>query len=100
MFKPTEIGLYDVAGNAWEWMDNVYADPPDDQTDGVPRIVKSAQELPGTGPLTLRGGSWINVREDASCSYRFRLVPDYWSHNVGVRVVLSLAKKRSVKPEP
>ena len=41
--------------------------------------------------LTLRGGSWINNPENASCSYRNRNLPDNSNNNAGVRVVLSIA---------
>ncbi len=92
VFKPTELGLYDVAGNAWEWMDNLYAEPPDDKNKGVPRIVKPGQKLPGTGSVSLRGGSWFGIPEVASCSYRSGALPVDSDVSVGVRVVLSLAE--------
>jgi formylglycine-generating enzyme required for sulfatase activity len=37
----------------------------------------------------LRGGSWINNRNNARCAYRNRNVPDNFNNNVGFRLALS-----------
>ncbi|NTU53104.1 MAG: formylglycine-generating enzyme family protein, partial [Chlorobiaceae bacterium] len=64
----TPDGLYDIAGNVWEWMENWRDEPK-----------KSARAL--------RGGSWFNLTEDLRCSSRNFDDPDCWSGNVGFRVL-------------
>ena len=63
----TPEGLYDMAGNVWEWMENWYDDDED---------VKA-----------LRGGSWYSLPELLACSSRLTYGPGYWSYYIGFRVV-------------
>ena len=92
LFTPSPIGLYDMAGNALEWMDNLYGS----KADSSPRIEKD-QQLVSVGSSgksdrpALRGGSWLSVPDFARCSARSRFRPDNWGGGFGFRVVLSLA---------
>ena len=64
----TPEGLYDMAGNVWEWMENWYDDDKDWKA--------------------LRGGSWFNAPGDLRCAARYGLNPDSWYGNsIGFRVV-------------
>ena len=63
----TPEGLYDMAGNVWEWMDNWYDND------------KSARSL--------RGGSWGGESVGLRCSARGRSSPDVRYVNIGFRVV-------------
>jgi len=69
-FTPNEIGLYDMSGNALEWVSdwydqNYYKSSPKDNPQG-----------PGSGSLkVLRGGSWYNDPRNARASNRFRAYP-------------------------
>jgi len=65
----TPEGLYDMAGNAWEWMRNIREE------------YASARAL--------RGGSWYNIPVNLRCSARFSHVPAYWLSVIGFRVVRS-----------
>jgi gamma-glutamyl hercynylcysteine S-oxide synthase len=58
-------GCYDMAGNVWEWT----ASKLDENT------------------MVLRGGSWVNDRDDARCAYRFRLHPFSRLLYIGFRCV-------------
>jgi formylglycine-generating enzyme required for sulfatase activity len=62
-------GLYDLAGNVWEWCAN-YADK-----DHSWRV--------------LRGGSWVNDPDYARCAARCWFDPDDWNFGIGFRVVVS-----------
>lgn len=65
----TPEGLYDMAGNVWEWMGNRY----DDDTSAV----------------SLRGGSWNYFPEFLRCAARNYDLPDYFFNilSFGFRVV-------------
>ncbi len=93
LYPPNPIGLYDMAGNAREWMDNLYQPKQDDFS----RIKKdqdlvSLESTAKSDSPALRGGSWFSSSDDARCSCRGGVRPDGWGDGVGFRVVLSLAK--------
>jgi formylglycine-generating enzyme required for sulfatase activity len=97
LFEPNPAGLHDMAGNLWEWQDNLH----DGKGDTVQRRLakdtelKSLEDLAESGRPALRGGSWNGAAGDARCSYRGRGDPDGWGGGIGFRVVLSLANLNS-----
>jgi len=64
----TPEGLYDMAGNVWEWMENWH-----DET--LPHV------------RALRGGSWGSRIDLLSCFSRNKVYPDRESFFIGFRVV-------------
>jgi len=65
--KPNAFGLYDMHGNVWEWLEDVWHT----NYEGAPSD-GSAWISGGDSKNLLRGGSWINSDNDSRCTYRFR----------------------------
>jgi formylglycine-generating enzyme required for sulfatase activity len=80
-FKPNPFGLYDTAGNVWEWVQDCWHD----SYKGAPGD-GSAWEEEGCGQRVMRGGSWGNGPEDVRSAGRSRNYPDSRSIHVGFRL--------------
>ena len=84
-YPPNGYGLYDMVGNAWEWVADYYdakyyaRSPPRDPSgpeQGSSRV--------------LRGGSWMLFARYCRISYRFRNSPSFHASLIGFRVARSL----------
>jgi formylglycine-generating enzyme required for sulfatase activity len=84
--KPANLfGLYDMAGNVWQWTEDCYADNyASAATDG------SASEMPKTCMRVDRGGSWYYPAWLLRPATRERNPPDYRDLIMGFRVARSL----------
>jgi len=76
--QPNEYGLYDMLGNALEWMADWYGVyDPGPVTDPVG---------PESGQYrVMRGGSWNHIGRDLRVSYRVSYQPGYVGLNLGFR---------------
>ena len=80
------MGVYDLAGNVWEWCHDEYG-PYSDQPQQNP-----TGPAEGTGRV-LCGGSWDVVARDARSACRLCYVPDVRRNNFGFRLVGSIVAR-------
>ena len=82
-FPPNGYGLYDMAGNLWEWVASLYGDYPYRVDDG-------RENLSMEGDRVVRGGSWIDDKNYLRSSVRYRRPVSVTDNITGFRCVRSL----------
>lgn len=79
-FAPSEIGLYDMRGNVYEWCADRYGPYPGGKVmDPVGRSYGNYR--------VFRGGSWYSSARYCRAAYRGKEKADYKYHNLGFRLV-------------
>ncbi len=81
--EPNPWGLYDMAGNVWEWTCSAYSD----EYDGSE--TRCAGES-GAGLRVVRGGSWDNRAKLVRSAFRYRLDTDVADDSLGFRLARTL----------
>jgi len=83
-FKPNKYGLYDMIGNAWEWVQDSY------KRDAYKEIkIRNPLNIEGSTKV-LRGGSWISLPGDTRASHRQNYKASTNDDSVGFRLVIEL----------
>ena len=81
-YQPNALGLYDMAGNVWEWTCSDY----NPNYGGDEQRCSTAR--PNEGQRVVRGGSWNNGAGDLRVAKRLARKPDYRDAMTGFRVVM------------
>jgi formylglycine-generating enzyme required for sulfatase activity len=76
------FGVWDGAGNVWEWTSSLFGPYPYRADDGREDVTSADHRV-------LRGGSWFSPQEHCRCAFRDVTIPDLYSHYVGFRVAVS-----------
>jgi len=75
-------GLYDMAGNVWEWTSSLYKPYPYTTNDG-------REDSLSSNSRALRGGSWVSGDDVVRSAVRYNLAPDYILNFIGFRCARS-----------
>jgi formylglycine-generating enzyme required for sulfatase activity len=73
------FGVWDGAGNVWEWTSSLYKPYPYQADDGREDATSAEKRV-------LRGGSWYSFKEQCRCTIRDATIPDLYSYYVGFRI--------------
>lgn len=82
-FGPNEVGIYDMSGNVWEWVQDNYQDYKADA------VKDPCVELADSLPHAVRGGSFIDIHSNCRTSTREACSPEYKQTNLGFRLAMS-----------
>lgn len=73
-FPPNPYGLYDSAGNVWEWTSTCWTRK------------RAAPPPAACGERVIKGGAWYYIPQQSRPTARARQVASAWSYTVGLRV--------------
>jgi formylglycine-generating enzyme required for sulfatase activity len=82
LYGSNGYGLFDMAGNVWEWVSSLYQPYPYDPGDG-------REDLAASGNRAFRGGYWGNQSNDLLVATRCQGAPTYMWYDLGFRCARS-----------
>ncbi len=88
-FKPNALGLYDMAGNVYDWCSDCFTEDYYQQCHAQ-GIVLNPQGLDTGGFRVLRGGGWVYFPLHCRATWRVDFRPTFRHDAVGFRVASSL----------
>lgn len=84
-YQANGFGLYDMHGNVWEWVEDIYQN----NYNGLATDSSANVSRGDSSARVLRGGCWINGGRDLRSAVRIRLSAGNRSYVSGFRVVAS-----------
>ena len=85
-YRPNAWGLYDMHGNVWEWVEDIYQD----SYAGLPTDGSANTTIGDSSSRRFRGGSYFSDSYSSRSAYRLGNYPTYSSDDIGFRVVARL----------
>ena len=87
-FKPNPFGMYDTAGNVWEWVEDCWHD----NYNGAPTDGSAWKEAGGGNCAlrVMRGGSWLVRPGSLRSSYRNKDNAGHREFGIGFRLAQDL----------
>jgi len=83
---PNELGVYDMSGNVWEWVEDHWHD----DYINAPEDGSAWLLMDKDGHRVYRGGSWINTAQYCRASCRNHSTPVNQAYSLGFRLAFSL----------
>lgn len=84
-FKPNALGLYDMLGNVWEWVEDIYS------SDAYSKHQRNNPIYTGSGSYrVLRGGSWLNSPQGVRSADRGYDSPGNLDSFLGFRLAMTV----------
>ncbi|HOT41124.1 MAG TPA: SUMF1/EgtB/PvdO family nonheme iron enzyme [Syntrophorhabdaceae bacterium] len=80
-YKPNSLGLFDMTGNVWEWVIDVY-----DKDAYTRHETNNPVNLLGGNERVVRGGGWRSEIRRSRCSYRSRDLQNDRNMLIGLRL--------------
>ncbi len=85
--EPNAFGLYDMLGNAWEWVEDDWHD----YFEGAPNDESAWLDEPRATYRVVRGGGWDGEPRFCRTAVRGYLPPDFRDYYLGFRLCRSLS---------
>jgi formylglycine-generating enzyme required for sulfatase activity len=85
-YPPNPWGLYDMNGNVWEWVEDVW----NDGHSGRPSDTSARTAGPDAQEHVIRGGSWDDRDRRVRCASRNGVDDTHRENEIGFRVALTL----------
>ncbi|HYH05735.1 MAG TPA: SUMF1/EgtB/PvdO family nonheme iron enzyme [Thermoanaerobaculia bacterium] len=92
-FPPNALGIYDLAGNAWEWTLDWYRG--DYYVTGPDRDPANEDER-GAVYQIIRGGGWDDQPQSLKCYWRYPPRAGQSGDNLGFRIAITLREEQEV----
>jgi sulfatase modifying factor 1 len=84
--EPNGWGLYDMAGNVFEWVDSQF----NGRNSGTEPVTDPTGPTDVPNRHALRGGAWLTSAVNSRAAYNFELPPDLVGNIFGTRLVRTL----------